>query len=218
LRNRWLLGNADYRDPAASGPTDTVYLGAFRTAELRRVRYDESLTANEDFDLCRRVRDSGRRIWLEAGLDVRYEPRATWTGMWRQYEAFGRSKTVLWRSTGARPARRQVCALLAAGTGVALAAGAIRRPVVLAAGATALVGSVLLTDELTAGRAPVRVRVAALPAHLAVEGGWLFGIARGLMRRRPTSGDVEHALERDAGELGRRGIDDDLIHQLAAGE
>ena len=65
LRNRWLLGNADYRDPAASGPTDTVYLGSFRTAELRRLRYDEALTANEDFDLCRRIRDAGRRVWLE---------------------------------------------------------------------------------------------------------------------------------------------------------
>ena len=51
LQNRWLLGNAPYRDRAASGSVDTVYLGAFRTAEASAIRYDERLDANEDFDL-----------------------------------------------------------------------------------------------------------------------------------------------------------------------
>jgi hypothetical protein len=219
LRNRWLLGNAAYRDPAASGSTDTVYLGAFRTAELRRYRYDEALNANEDFDLCRRVQASGRRVWLEAGLDVHYEPRATWSQLYHQYEAFGRSKTALWRETGARPGRRQVCALVAAGTGAALTLAALRRPAALTAGAVVALGTVLLTDELTAGHASLRVRLAAFPAHVAVEGGWLLGIARGLATDRPaSSGDVEHALERDPGELGRGGVDDDLVHHLASGE
>jgi hypothetical protein len=219
LRNRWLLGNADYRDPTASGPTDTVYLGSFRGAELRRLRYDEALTANEDFDLCRRMRDAGRRVWLEAGVDVRYEPRTTWSGLRHQYEAFGRSKVVLWRRTGSRPAPRQLCAIVAAGTGALLTVAAARRPTVLAAGVTAAIGAVLVTDELTAGRAPLRVRVAALPAHAAVEGGWVLGIVRGLLDRGASdSGDVEHPLERDAREPGGLGIDDDLVHQLAAGE
>ena len=54
LRNRWLLGNADYRRPGTGRATDTVYLGAFRLSELAELGgYDELLDANEDFELSR---------------------------------------------------------------------------------------------------------------------------------------------------------------------
>jgi succinoglycan biosynthesis protein ExoA len=219
LRNPWLLGHAAYRDPLASGSVDTVYLGAFRTKDVRRFRYDEGLDANEDFELCRRIRTAGGTVWLEAGLDVRYEPRAGWRDLERQYESFGRAKVAFWRRSGTRPGRRQLTALAAAALGASFAAAAVRRPPVFAAGVATAATLALVTDELGSGTEPLAVRLSALPAHVAIESGWLLGIIRGLRERGPGgSGDVEHPLERDPGVNGGALVDDDPVHDLAAGE
>ncbi len=183
LQNRWLLGNAAYRDPGASGVVDTVYLGAYRTLDARAFRYDERLDANEDFDLCRRYRDAHAVVWLEPGLDVRYEPRRTWNELFRQYRSFGRAKVQMWRTTESRPQPRQYAGVLAAGGALAVLAVGLRSPAVPLAAAAVAVGAVLTTDHVVgAGSAPVRVRVAALPAHVAIELGWLSGIAQGITR------------------------------------
>ena len=196
-----------------------MYLGAFRTADARRLRYDEELDANEDFDLCRRVLASGGTVWLERGLDVRYEPRATWGDLHHQYESFGRAKVAFWRRSGSRPGRRQALAIAAAAVGGACAVASVRRPPLAAVGVVAAAAIAVVTDELGSGTEPLPVRLAALPAHAAIESGWLLGLIRGTRgRRTAASGDVEHALERDPGLFGGGGVDDDLIHQLAAGE
>jgi GT2 family glycosyltransferase len=114
LRNPWLLGGASYRRPGANGPTDTVYLGAFRRADLLAVGgYDEALDANEDFELCQRFRRAGFTVWLEA-CDVDYEARTSLRAVWHQYVAFGRSKVRYWRRTGERPNVRQLVAIAGA--------------------------------------------------------------------------------------------------------
>ncbi len=182
LRNRWLLGHADYRDPAASGATDTVYLGAFRSRDLHQHPYDERLTANEDFDLCQRMRGAGGIVWLEPGLDVGYEPRDEWRKLFAQYQLFGRSKVSRWRRTGTGPNARQVMALGAAGLGVLLVTGSIRRPLLLAAGALVGATAVFVSDEISTGPDRVVVRAAALPAHAVIESGWLVGILREWLR------------------------------------
>ncbi len=184
LQNRWLLGNAAYRDPAASGAVDTVYLGAYRTAEARAIRYDERLDANEDFDLCRRFRNANANVWLEPDLDVLYEPRRTWNELFRQYRSFGRAKVQMWQTTGSSPAPRQYAGVRAAGGALAVLATGLRSPAIPLAAAAVGIGAVLATDQVVgAGSAPVRVRVAALPAHVAVELGWLSGIAQGVTCR-----------------------------------
>ena len=184
LQNRWLLGNAAYRDSAASGAVDTVYLGAYRTADARAIRYDERLDANEDFDLCRRYRNADATVWLEPDLDVWYEPRRTWNELFRQYRSFGRAKVQMWRTTEASPDPRQYAGLLAAGGALAVLAAGLRSPAIPLAAAAVGIGAVVTTDQVVgAGSAPVRVRVAALPAHVAIELGWLSGIAQGITRR-----------------------------------
>ena len=101
----------------------------FRTAELRRYRYDEALNANEDYDLCRRMHERRRRsVWLETGWTCDYEPRATVAGRCgAQYAAFGRSKIALLARTRTRPAPPAGLRLVAAGTGALL--GGRRGPV-----------------------------------------------------------------------------------------
>jgi len=129
LRNPWLLGGARYRRPGSGGTADTVYLGAFRRDELVALGgYDEALAANEDYELCARYRRAGRVVWLERGLDVSYEARATHRALWRQYRCFGASKVHYWRRTGERPAPRQAFALAAVGVAAAYAVRNARRP------------------------------------------------------------------------------------------
>ncbi|HJR27007.1 MAG TPA: glycosyltransferase [Acidimicrobiales bacterium] len=107
LNNRYAMGGSPYRRSTQSGPSDTVYLGAFRRAELLEARgWDERLVTNQDFDLNRRMAARGL-VWFEASLRSGYLPRATFADLWRQYVRFGRAKVAYWRTSGDRPQRRQ---------------------------------------------------------------------------------------------------------------
>lgn len=112
LNNRWGSGLARYRRGAASGPTDTVYLGAFRTEELRQVGgWNEDLPTNQDFDLNRRLGAFGT-VWFDDRLVVGYLPRERWQDVARQYFRFGRWKVRYWRLAGSRPNARQAFLLV----------------------------------------------------------------------------------------------------------
>jgi succinoglycan biosynthesis protein ExoA len=215
LRNRWMLGNAAYRNPGRGGCADTVYLGAFRRDELLELGgYDERLGANEDFELCARYRARGRAVWLEPELVVGYEPRDTLRGLGRQYHEFGAAKVRFWRATGRRPNARQWIALGVAAGGAAAVAASLTKPRRLAALGLAAAAGVALVDHLAdPGEPDPRVRMHAWIANCAVIGGWLSGVASGVAGRR--SGDVEHPLQGDAGPLGRARVDRDLVDDLA---
>ena len=186
LRNRWLLGNAGYRRPGASGPVDTVYLGAFRRAELLALGgYDERLVANEDFEVCGRYLANGQTVWLEEDLLVDYEPRVGAAALFAQYQAFGEAKVAYWRVTGTRPNRRQQLALALAGGGLLALLASLRRPRrAMAIVLTGVVG-VALVDHLADPHEPdPRVRAGACVASVATTTGWLWGVVRGLSMRR----------------------------------
>ncbi|HEV2310328.1 MAG TPA: glycosyltransferase [Acidimicrobiia bacterium] len=184
LRNPWLLGGAVYRRPGGGGNADTAYLGVFRTAELRALGgWDERLAANEDFDLCARFRAAGASVWVEPGLEVPYEPRASHRELWRQYHAFGVAKARYWRIAGAGPNQRQVAALAgaAAALGVsALVARQPRRGMALGVGALALLAAA--DHVVDPEERDVRVRAAAYGAYATYLGAWVAGVARGLVR------------------------------------
>ena len=77
LNNRWGMGMSRYRRGAPSGPSDTVYLGAFRTEQLEAAGgWDEAFDTNQDFELNRRMGELGI-VWFEASLEVGYRPRAS---------------------------------------------------------------------------------------------------------------------------------------------
>ncbi len=183
LGNRWLLGNAAYRNVDAQGAVDTVYLGAFRTAEAVRVRYDEALDANEDYDVCQRYRADGSTVWLEAHLVVPYEPRERIADLFQQYHAFGRAKVDYWKHTGEAPAGRQRLALAGATIALVGLATGLRRPGRLAFGAALIVGAVVATDELSPRTQPARptlaTRVSSVVAHGAIQSGWFSGVVAG---------------------------------------
>jgi hypothetical protein len=181
------MGLAAYRRPGSpSGPADTVYLGAYRTAELRTVGgWRTDLTVNEDFDLNRRLRRFGV-VWFDADLTVDYLPRASLVALLHQYWTFGTGKALYWRVSGDRPRPRQVV-LLAAPVAVLAGFGAVATIFgTTAAGVLVVAGAILAAGVEALGadgpRAGAGAHVAALVALGCVAGGWLAGVAVGAVR------------------------------------
>ena len=180
LNNRWGMGGSRYRRGANSGPTDTVYLGAFRVEDLRAADgWDAELATNQDFDLNRRLARRGV-VWFEAGLPVEYVPRSSVAALFRQYLRFGRWKVRYWRHTGDAPRARQLAllvgvpALVLLGMAVLALAPPPARLALLATGAV-----VAGTVELAGSRVPrggPAVHGWSFVALGAVGIGWLGGV------------------------------------------
>lgn len=108
LSNRYTTGFARYRRAPLAGPTDTVWMGVFRTDELRGLGgWDDEVALNEDWALNRHYRDAGRLVWFEPDLVSGYLPRADLASLARQHFYFGRVKG-LWWVRGTRPEARQM--------------------------------------------------------------------------------------------------------------
>jgi GT2 family glycosyltransferase len=214
LNNRWGMGLSRYRRGGESGPSDTVYLGAFRTAELRLVGgWDERFPTNQDFELNRRL---GRRgvVWVQGDLKVGYLPRTSVAALFAQYRRFGRAKVRYWRLTGDRPRPRQVVLLSAPGVvGVVGLAVTVRSP--RAGLVLALLGGGLAVAVEHAGASHpstgARGHLVAARALAAVSVGWTSGVWTEALR---PSGDVEHALEGDLGPLGDGVVHGDLVDDV----
>lgn len=179
LRNRWATGMSRYRRASTSGPSDTVWMGFFRTAELRSLGgWDEAFALNEDYELNSRYRKAGRTVWFDASLRTDYLPRASLHGLARQYFRFGRVKGMWW-ARGQRPAPRQV-ALLAAP--VALGA-VLARAMGRLGPLTALSVPVLLAAVERGGRVDrpdePRSSVMASTAIAVLTGSWWVGVVAG---------------------------------------
>jgi succinoglycan biosynthesis protein ExoA len=186
LNNRYGMGLARYRRAAESGPADTVYLGSFRTSELRAAGgWDTRFPTNQDFELNQRMGRTGT-VWYEAGLPVGYYPREGLAPLFAQYRRFGRWKVRYWRATGDRPQPRQLALLAlpfvgAAGALLALGAGRSTRRLVGGAGVAALVAVERFGP--TGPDAPPLARVWSLLASITVAVGWTVGVWDEVLRR-----------------------------------
>lgn len=183
LNNRWSMGGSRYRRSTRAGPSDTVYLGAFRTLQLRRVGgWDERLVSNQDFDLNRRMAAMGI-VWFEPTLRSGYLPRATFGELWRQYRRFGRAKVVYWRVTGTSPQPRQWALIGAPLLGLVFAAVLMvvlpwpGRIAVAALAATCLAGIEGAGSDVPAGSPAAHAL--GMWAAVVVSVGWLTGVLMG---------------------------------------
>jgi succinoglycan biosynthesis protein ExoA len=179
LNNRLLMGFSRYRRGAASGPSDTVWMGAFRTAELRALGgWDDDTALNEDYELNERYRAAGFVVWFEASLRSGYLPRASVRLVGRQYRSFGRVKADGWVH-GRRPAPRQLVLLAAPpfGLAVTVVAATVLGPLPVAV--MAAVAAVALDVRGGAGRAPLVERAGALGVNAVIATAWWWGVATG---------------------------------------
>lgn len=90
FESRFGSGGAASRRSQYSGPVDTVYLGAWRRADLIRLGgFDEFLVRNQDDELNLRILRSGGTVWQSASIRSSYAPRASLQGLFRQFYQYG---------------------------------------------------------------------------------------------------------------------------------
>ncbi len=91
MTSRLGVGAASFHVGGEEGPALTVYLGAFRRSALERVGgYDESMVRAQDWEMNRRIRETGGLVWFTPGMRVTYRPRSTLAALARQYFEYGR--------------------------------------------------------------------------------------------------------------------------------
>jgi cellulose synthase/poly-beta-1,6-N-acetylglucosamine synthase-like glycosyltransferase len=83
-------GDARYRTGGKAGPVETVPFGAFPRGWLEKVGgYDESLLANEDYELNLRLRRAGGVVWFDPAIRSVYFARPTLRAVGSQYFRYG---------------------------------------------------------------------------------------------------------------------------------
>ena len=188
----WLgTGGARYRVGGPPGPVDTVFPGTFRRAALEAAGgFDETLAANEDYELNLRLRAAGGTVWFAPELVADYRPRGGFAALARQYWGYGRWKrAVLGRHPGSLRARQLappllllalLASALAACGGLLALAG-----VVPGAWAAALAGASAAAGLRSRDPAALLMPAVLATIHLAWGGGFLAGAPASGGGRRP---------------------------------
>jgi glycosyltransferase involved in cell wall biosynthesis len=171
--------------------TDTVTFGAFRPEAFERAGlFDEELVRNQDDEFNLRLRRAGGRIVIDPAIVVRYRPRGSLRGVWRQYYEYGYWKPAVMRKHGTVLSARSLAPIgfVASLAGLLLAAPASRS----ARKALVLELGVYLAGAFgfgVRGLARRQERLALLPRVVATFAafhlGYGVGMARGLRAKRP---------------------------------
>ncbi|NHK29478.1 glycosyltransferase family 2 protein [Parvularcula flava] len=117
--NAWIVdtplgsGGSAHRGGTQSGYVDHGHHAAMRLDRFLSLGgYDESFSHNEDAEFDARLRKSGGTIWLDATIRIRYFPRDTIVGLWRQYSGYGRGRARNVLKNRERPRLRQMIPVL----------------------------------------------------------------------------------------------------------
>ena len=138
------VGAASYHTGGAEGPSESVYLGAFRKSALERVGgYDPRFTRAQDWEMNHRIIDSGGLVWFTPEMRVTYRPRPTMRALASQYFQYGQWRRVvmgLHSETLLRPSAARYLAppALVLGLVLSLVAGVLRLAAPERAGAVGL--------------------------------------------------------------------------------
>lgn len=179
LNNSLLMGFSRYRRSAASGPSDTVWMGAFRTEQLRALGgWDDGTALNEDYELNERYRRAGFVVWFDASLRSGYLPRGTVRLVARQYVSFGRVKADGWVH-GRRPALRQLVLLAVPPIGGLVALVAVATLGLVPVAVAAVVGALVADIGGRAGRGSPALRLGALAVNAVIATSWWCGVVVG---------------------------------------
>lgn len=93
------VGDAKYRTAKKAGVADTVAFGCFFRTTIEKIGfYNESLRANEDYEINARLRESGYKIWVDPAICAVYYSRATLGALAKQYFSYGYWKMRMLRS------------------------------------------------------------------------------------------------------------------------
>ncbi len=88
--NPLAVGDALYRFTDKAAYVDTVPYGAYKRSLFDEIGlFDETLLANEDYEVNTRIRQAGGRIWLDPAIRCTYFSRPTLRALVRQYWGYG---------------------------------------------------------------------------------------------------------------------------------
>jgi glycosyltransferase involved in cell wall biosynthesis len=97
--SRFGVGGGAYHVGGKAGPSDSVYLGAFRRDVLTKLGgFDEKMIRGQDWELNLRIRESGELVWFDPRLVVTYFPRSTWRKLTKQFFETGAWRALLTKS------------------------------------------------------------------------------------------------------------------------
>ncbi len=180
-------GGSAHRTGKSAQQVDHGHHALMRIAAYRAVGgYDESFRFNEDAELDHRLGQAGYRIWLTDATAMTYFPRATASGLFKQYFGYGggRARNILKHRM--RPRLRQMLPLVILPT-VLLALLSIIHwvfliPLLAWVLACLVLGAVAARQHfaeygLPIAQAPL-VGVAAMIMHLAWSSGFWLHLAR----------------------------------------
>jgi glycosyltransferase involved in cell wall biosynthesis len=176
-------GDARYRIGGTAGPAETVYLGVFRRATLKRLGgFDESFERNQDYELNHRIRESGGLVWFDPKLKVMYRPRSSLSDLARQYFNYGRWKRVFSRRHPNSLRWRQLVPPAAVAAIVLSLVGAIWVPLLLVVPATyvALLGIAALISIRRHGWVAIGLPLPWAVMHMSWGTGFLLGKRSGV--------------------------------------
>ncbi|GGD12998.1 succinoglycan biosynthesis protein exoa [Aquisalinus flavus] len=117
--NAWIVdtplgsGGSAHRGGTRSGYVDHGHHAAMRLDRFLSLGgYDTTFSHNEDAEFDARLRRDGGTIWLDATIRIRYFPRDTVAGLWRQYSGYGRGRARNVLKNRERPRLRQMIPVL----------------------------------------------------------------------------------------------------------
>lgn len=118
--NAWVVdtplgsGHSAHRGGKVSGWVDHGHHAGFDLAWFKRAGgYDETFSHNEDAEYDARLGKAGGRIFLDAGIRIRYIPRGSVGGLARQYFGYGKGRARNVRKHGTRLKLRHSIPILA---------------------------------------------------------------------------------------------------------
>lgn len=184
MASRLGVGNSVYHFGTTPQEVDHLAFGAYAVDTVRQMGgWDETLTANEDFEFDHRLREAGHHLLFDPALVIEWQCRQSVRELFDQYRRYGRGKVdVAVLHPGSLRPRHLVPPLFVAWSTLAVALGA-RRPrrllVMLGPYAAAVLG-----ESVRSGRTlpSNRERVWLPAAFAAMHVGWGLGVWSGVRR------------------------------------
>ena len=188
LGSRFGVGNSLYHYGRQAQAVDHVPYGAYPTQLLRSLGgWNETVLANEDYELDYRVRQLGLQLLFDPRVTIEWQSRQTIRELFDQYRRYGRGKASVLRlhptSISARHAAAPALVVMLGGSGVLLALRSRFALPLMAPYSAALVAA---SAKVVARERDARAAPWVPAAFLAMHVGWGVGFWEEMLgRHRP---------------------------------
>jgi succinoglycan biosynthesis protein ExoA len=185
MSSRFGVGNSRYHYATSEVEVDHLPFGAYPVDLLREMGgWDESLAANEDYELDYRLRQAGGRLLLDPRVVIGWHCRQSVPDLYRQYVRYGKGKAdVAVLHPRSLSARHAAAPMLVAWLGLAALRGRRHPAQAVLMLAPYAAGVAVATRQTRRALQDDREWVHLPGAFVAMHVGWGYGFWAGLIRR-----------------------------------